>query len=784
MCSDSSSVISEKEKDFPVIDKPEDSSVSDNRSVVLRADGLSKVYHQYPSPVARLRQIIQPENQYYKAFTALNNVSFELHKGEVLGLVGRNGAGKSTLLQLICGTLTPSSGELHVSGRIAALLELGAGFNPEFTGRENIRLSAALMGLSDRETEQRLEGIIDFSGIRNFIDQPVNTYSSGMYVRLAFSVATSVDPDILVIDEALSVGDGDFARRSFERIMSMKEQGKTILFCSHSLYQLETLCSRAIWLDKGNVIAEGQPDKVVAEYQSYLDRLSLNDSNSGETEAQNQSAVAGQNSSATSDTRLTSVRVLSDGVPGKVLTVKSEHSCLEVDISFVKGISDDLPGVAIAIHSSGGQLVSSCGSWADGVKVEINDAGQGRLRAVFDKIPLLKGRYTLGVLLFCQRGLFLHDEVEPAATLEVVQDGRERGLISLPRYWSQETPVAGVSVNDDPSDSHIKSVSVETVKGTSSRWQVTDATRASQQQKLELFHKAFGQPMSEALWRWKYHSADNDGSVVFESGKLVAFNGAIPRRSLVLGRETLTVQLGDVMVAPEVRGVLTRKGPFYLAAKHFLEQYVGRGKTYAYGFGFPHARSCRLGVKQGLYVDTDRIDQARWPAFSARLLRWRAVDLKPAHLKYIDMLWRQMAADVSDLAIGVRDRQYIEHRYLNKPEQDYLIKLVFRRFALKPCGLLVLKAHRDGSGIELIDFVSSRADAPSVIRVAQVLTAQMGQQWLFAWTTPSVQAWLDETSPVIEPTEVVIPGNAVNDKEYALEVKDRWWLTGGDTDFR
>ena len=338
--------------------------------------------------------------------------------------------------------------------------------------------------------------------------------------------------------------------------------------------------------------------------------------------------------------------------------------------------------------------------------------------------------------------------------------------------------------DNDPSCHHVKSGSTEKNKTLSSRWSVTDAAKASQQQKLELFHKAFGQQISEALWDWKYHSDDNDGSVVFEGDKLVAFNGAMPRRSLVRGRETLTVQLGDVMVAPETRGVLTRRGPFYLAAKYFLEQYVGQGKKYAYGFGFPHARSCRLGVKQGLYVDTDRIDQARWPAFSARMLRWRTVDLKSGHLKYIDMLWQQMAADVSDLAIGVRDRQYIEHRYLNKPEQDYRIKLVFRRFALKPCGLLVLKNHKDGSGTELIDFVSSRADAPSVIRVAQVLTAQMKQQWLFAWATPSVQTWLDETSPVIEPTEVVIPGNAVNDKEYALEVKDRWWLIGGDTDFR
>ncbi|MFZ4704170.1 MAG: ABC transporter ATP-binding protein, partial [Candidatus Methylumidiphilus sp.] len=209
----------------------------------IRAEGLSKCYTLYDHPADRLKQMLmRGRRQYYREFWALRETSFELAKGQVLGLVGRNGAGKSTLLQLVCGTLAPSGGSLDVRGRVSALLELGAGFNPEFTGRENVYVSAAILGLSKAEINLRYDEIVEFSGIAEFIDQPVKTYSSGMFMRLAFAVATSVDPDILIIDEALSVGDGEFARKSFDRIIAMKETGKTILFCSHSMYHIESIC--------------------------------------------------------------------------------------------------------------------------------------------------------------------------------------------------------------------------------------------------------------------------------------------------------------------------------------------------------------------------------------------------------------------------------------------------------------------------------------------------------------------------------------------------------------
>ncbi|MEG0004088.1 MAG: ABC transporter ATP-binding protein, partial [Comamonas sp.] len=220
----------------------------------IDASGLSKRYPLYNNPSDRLMSLLWGRKQTQEqSFWALQDVNLQVARGEVVGLVGRNGAGKSTLLQLLCGTIPASSGALRVQGRVAALLELGAGFNPDFTGIENIFMNGAILGMKRQEIEQRLDEIVEFADIGDFIHKPVKTYSSGMYVRLAFAVATSTDPDILIIDEALSVGDGAFARKSFDRIMRLKEAGKTIFFCSHSMYQVEALCARAIWMEKGRV---------------------------------------------------------------------------------------------------------------------------------------------------------------------------------------------------------------------------------------------------------------------------------------------------------------------------------------------------------------------------------------------------------------------------------------------------------------------------------------------------------------------------------------------------
>lgn len=245
----------------------------------IRVEDLSKRYEIYAQPSDRLKQMVLPRLQraahrparaYFNEFWALRGVNFKVKRGETVGIVGRNGSGKSTLLQMICGTLTPTLGQIAVNGRIAALLELGAGFNPEFTGKENVRLSGLLYGLSDEELRQRYDTILDFAEIGDFIDQPVKTYSSGMYVRLAFAVAINVSPDILVVDEALSVGDEAFQRKCFARIDEIRAAGATVLFVSHSASTIVQLCDRALMLDAGELVMDGRPKHVVAAYQRLL----------------------------------------------------------------------------------------------------------------------------------------------------------------------------------------------------------------------------------------------------------------------------------------------------------------------------------------------------------------------------------------------------------------------------------------------------------------------------------------------------------------------------------
>lgn len=233
---------------------------------------LHKEFPIYEQPWHRLMQMLWPRNRerWFRRFHALKGVSFDIRRGEVVGIVGRNGSGKSTLLQILCGTLMPSSGNVKVNGRIAALLELGAGFNPEFTGRENVYLNATILGLKREEIDARLEEILDFADIGEFIDQPVKSYSSGMYVRLAFAVAINVTPEILIVDEALSVGDEAFQRKCFARIEKICESGATVLFVSHSAGTVVDLCDRAILMDGGQVLMQGKPKQVVNLYQKLI----------------------------------------------------------------------------------------------------------------------------------------------------------------------------------------------------------------------------------------------------------------------------------------------------------------------------------------------------------------------------------------------------------------------------------------------------------------------------------------------------------------------------------
>jgi lipopolysaccharide transport system ATP-binding protein len=254
--------------------------------VAIKVEGLSKCYHIYDKPRDRLMQMLmRGRKRYFREFWALHDVSFEIKKGDTVGVIGRNGSGKSTLLQMICGTLSPTSGEVYVNGRIAALLELGSGFNPEFTGLENVYMSCSILGLTKEETLERLEDIVAFADIGEFFDQPVKTYSSGMFVRLAFAVNIMSSPEIMVVDEALSVGDMAFQAKCMTALRRIQDSGATVLFVSHDTGSVKSLCSRCIYLDSGQVKTIGPASSVAEEYvrtmreemnaQSQLDVPSL-----------------------------------------------------------------------------------------------------------------------------------------------------------------------------------------------------------------------------------------------------------------------------------------------------------------------------------------------------------------------------------------------------------------------------------------------------------------------------------------------------------------------------
>lgn len=256
-----------------------ESAVTNTREIAIHIQSLSKCYQIYDKPHDRLKQSLyprlqrligQPPKQYHREFWALKDISFEVKKGETVGIIGRNGSGKSTLLQIICGTLAPTSGIIETKGRIAALLELGSGFNPEFTGRENVYMNGTVLGLSKGEIDERFDAIASFADIGQFIEQPVKTYSSGMSVRLAFAVQAQINPDILIVDEALSVGDAKFQAKCFARLQQLKENGTSVLLVTHSSEQIVTHCSSALLLNDGVQLETGEPRRVVNRYMDLL----------------------------------------------------------------------------------------------------------------------------------------------------------------------------------------------------------------------------------------------------------------------------------------------------------------------------------------------------------------------------------------------------------------------------------------------------------------------------------------------------------------------------------
>lgn len=395
--------------------------------VAIQLNNVSKIYTHYTHGFDRLREILT-KRSHHQAFTALQSLDLSIMQGQVVGVIGSNGAGKSTLLKLIAGTLQPTTGSCQVNGRVAALLELGSGFHPEMTGKENVYLTGTMMGLSIDEVSAIYAQIIEFAGIGDFIEQPVKCYSSGMFVRLAFAVATSVEPDILIVDEALSVGDGAFARKSFNRIMQFKQTQKTILFCSHNLYQIEAICDHALWLEKGQVKCSGLPSEVVSAYNESIG-------------LSKESSIANTDNYIHSHTKgtahITDIAVSVDGIVGKELVLVSRQSELCISIGFTSDINLPTPSVAVVLLNQDGHMITSAGSVHDNLPIQRDANGYAKVRVRFPQLGLLKGDYFVTVCLLCENAILIYEQIDNVAKLSVRQIGLEVGIVSLPRSWTQ-----------------------------------------------------------------------------------------------------------------------------------------------------------------------------------------------------------------------------------------------------------------------------------------------------------------------------------------------------------
>jgi len=379
--------------------------------------GLTKTYRLYASPRDRLVEALLGRKRHVEVH-ALHDVSGTVPRGAVVGIIGENGAGKSTLLKLLAGTTQPTSGSLRLEGRVAAVLELGSAFHGEVTGRRNVVLQAALAGLSKAEVEAALPEIEAFAELGDFFDRPVKSYSSGMTMRLAFAVATAVLPDVVILDEALAVGDARFQKKCIERIWALRASGRTILFCSHALYHVSTLCDRALWLRDGRIAAEGDAQKVVLAYEEHL-------------AAKDRQAPALPAAAAGSPGRILDARLLDGSGQPCVLFRPGETWALEVDFA---GDSRDQPlQVHVAVVTPDQVTCFTADSRVSGVG-PFAGRERHRVRVRVDRLPLAKGEFQVIVFLGDDRGLALYD-AHGQLRFRVDSDQWTSGLLVVPAEW-------------------------------------------------------------------------------------------------------------------------------------------------------------------------------------------------------------------------------------------------------------------------------------------------------------------------------------------------------------
>ena len=417
-------------------------------AIPLKLEGVSKEYRLYDSPRARLKALLTGR-ALHRSHWALRDVSFDLLRGQCLGVVGHNGAGKSTLLKLITGSLQPTTGEVQRSGRVTAILDLGAGFHPDFTGRENLYFGGSLIGIEREEMAALEPQVLAFAEIGEAIDRPVKTYSSGMVVRLAFALVTAVEPDLLIIDEALAVGDQRFQKKCIERIEAFRRNGCTILFCSHSTYHVRHLCDVALWLDQGRMQALGPTEQVLAAYEAHTARLEADAAallRAADTaEISTPAEGTAQQVAPDGEARLLEVSV--QGLAGSATRSNPLRGADDIEPPLLPGpdlvvtvralctVGAEPPSIGVMLEQRRGVGIDSMATHTEGIAPSAVGDGVWQISLAIADLPLHTGDYVLSVYLFDAQGLVIYEQWHRCLSFRWISPSLTPGLVRLPHCW-------------------------------------------------------------------------------------------------------------------------------------------------------------------------------------------------------------------------------------------------------------------------------------------------------------------------------------------------------------
>jgi ABC-type polysaccharide/polyol phosphate transport system ATPase subunit len=415
-----------------------------NSDIVIQATNLSKCYQIYDRPRDRVKQFFLnplqrvlgiPQSHYFQEFWALRELSFDIRKGETIGIIGRNGSGKSTLLQLICGTLNPTTGSVSTHGRISALLELGSGFNPEYTGRENIFLNGTIHGLSREEIEKKFDQIASFADIGEFLDQPVKTYSSGMYARIAFSASMFTDPDVLIVDEILAVGDGAFQAKCLRAFHKLRDNGCAVIIVAHDSYMMKKFCSRVLYLQKGFCVGFGESASIVDKYNVEIQKAMKYSGEGGDVTSPSPE-IDSSNSSFQAYLAITSVDLLDD--IGEKASMIASGQTITLKFTFSVSNKSAAPSTFVVnLYRHDGLYIMGATTLMDSIEPMVLKQA-GTVRITFPSIKLLSGSYFWRVAINDERAFGVYAEANHVCPFEVTDNLEAVGLINLDRSWAVE----------------------------------------------------------------------------------------------------------------------------------------------------------------------------------------------------------------------------------------------------------------------------------------------------------------------------------------------------------